>query len=91
MSTRLLAETYLRTGGRIPLVGVGGIDSAETAWAKIRAGASLVQLYTALVFKGPGLIGDIKQGLLRRLAAENLPLSQVVGRNAADIAAGRLG
>jgi dihydroorotate dehydrogenase len=91
MSTRLLAETYLRTGGRIPLVGVGGIDSAEAAWAKIRAGASLVQLYTALVFKGPGLIGDIKQGLLRRLAAENLPLSQVVGRDAADIAAGQLG
>ena len=64
-STRLLAETFLRVERRIPLIGVGGVDSAEAAWAKIRAGASLVQLYSAMVYKGPGLIGDIKRGLVQ--------------------------
>ena len=49
--------------GRLPLIGVGGVASAEDAYAKIRAGASLVQLYTALVFEGPGLLGRIKTGL----------------------------
>jgi dihydroorotate dehydrogenase len=51
------------SGGAIPLIGVGGIASAEDAWARIRAGASLVQLYSALVFKGPGLAGRIARGL----------------------------
>jgi dihydroorotate dehydrogenase len=62
-STALLAEMHRLTGGRLPLIGVGGIAGAEDAYAKIRAGASLVQLYTALVFAGPGLVADIKQGL----------------------------
>jgi dihydroorotate dehydrogenase len=89
MSTRLLAETHLRAAGRFPLIGVGGIDSAEAAFTKIRAGASLLQLYSALVFKGPGLIGAIKQGLLDRLESERLPsLSAAVGRDAAAIARG---
>jgi dihydroorotate dehydrogenase len=51
------------SGGAIPLIGVGGIASAEDAWARIRAGASLVQLYSALVFEGPGLAGRIARGL----------------------------
>ena len=51
----------------MPLVGVGGIASAEDAYAKIRAGASLVQLYTALVFEGPALISRIKRGLAELL------------------------
>jgi dihydroorotate dehydrogenase len=89
-STRILAETHLRVAGRIPLVGVGGVDSAQAAWTKIRAGASLVQLYTALVYKGPGLIGEIKRGLLRELERTGLPaFDQVVGRDATAIAAGR--
>jgi dihydroorotate dehydrogenase len=91
MSTRLLAHACLRTEGRLPLVGVGGIDSAEAAWAKIRAGASLVQLYSALVYKGPGLIGEIKQGLVRRLAVEGTTLAQAVGSDAGTIAEGRFG
>ncbi|HWB49893.1 MAG TPA: quinone-dependent dihydroorotate dehydrogenase [Stellaceae bacterium] len=62
-STEALADMYRLTDGRIPLIGVGGIASAEDAYAKIRAGASLVQLYTALVFTGPALIGRIKRGL----------------------------
>ncbi|MCJ2047790.1 quinone-dependent dihydroorotate dehydrogenase [Methylobacterium sp. J-078] len=86
-ATRLLAETYLRVGDRIPLVGVGGIDSAEAAWTKIRAGASLVQLYSSLVYAGPGLIPEIKAGLLDRLKAEGgASLATVVGRDAAALA-----
>jgi dihydroorotate dehydrogenase len=89
-STRILAETHLRVAGRIPLVGVGGVDSAQAAWTKIRAGASLVQLYTALVYKGPGLIGEIKRGLLREFERTGLPaFDQAVGRDATAIAAGR--
>lgn len=88
-STRLLAETYLRVEGRVPLVGVGGIDSAEAAWTKIRAGATLVQLYTALVYQGPALINEIKRGLVRKLEAEGLAsLTAAIGRDAAAIARG---
>jgi dihydroorotate dehydrogenase len=88
-STRLLAEAYLRVEGRMPLIGVGGVDSAEAAWTKIRAGASLIQLYTALVYKGPGLVADIKRGLVRCLEAERLNhVADVVGRDARTIAQG---
>lgn len=69
-STALLGDIYRLTGGRLPLIGVGGITSAEDAYAKIRAGASLVQLYTALVFQGPALIGRIKRGLAALLAGD---------------------
>jgi dihydroorotate dehydrogenase len=62
-STALLADMYRLTQGRLPLIGVGGIASAADAYAKIRAGASLVQLYTALVFEGPDLIRRIKSEL----------------------------
>ncbi|HEY3910145.1 MAG TPA: quinone-dependent dihydroorotate dehydrogenase [Stellaceae bacterium] len=63
-STAVLADIYRLTQGRLPLVGVGGIAGAADAYAKIRAGASLVQLYTALVFDGPALVGRIKEGLV---------------------------
>jgi dihydroorotate dehydrogenase len=85
-STKILAETFLRVERKIPLIGVGGVDSAEAAWAKIRAGASLVQLYSAMVYKGPGLIGDIKRGLVEKLAKERTSLAQVLGRDAAQLA-----
>lgn len=62
-STRVLARLHALTGGAIPLIGVGGIASGRDAYAKIRAGASLVQLYTALVYEGPGLVGRIKREL----------------------------
>lgn len=88
-STRILAETFLRVERRIPLIGVGGVDSAEAAWAKIRAGASLVQLYSAMVYKGPGLIGDIKRGLVQKLELEKTSLPKAVGRDASAIAQGR--
>jgi dihydroorotate dehydrogenase len=65
---RDLAQQRLRdfrkaTGGALPLIGVGGISSAEDAWARIRAGASLVQLYSAMVYEGPGIAGRIVRGL----------------------------
>lgn len=67
LSTRMLAETFVRVEGAFPLIGVGGIDSGATALAKIRAGATLLQLYSALVFHGLGLVADIKRDLLREL------------------------
>jgi dihydroorotate dehydrogenase len=62
-STAMLARVYLATDGKIPLIGIGGIDSPETALAKIEAGATLLQLYTGLIYQGPALIGAIKSGL----------------------------
>ena len=86
-STRLLAQTFLRVGRAIPLVGVGGIDSGEAAWAKIRAGASLLQLYSALVYQGPALVGAIKASLAARLGVEGLrTLDAAVGRDAGTLA-----
>jgi dihydroorotate dehydrogenase len=66
-ATRMLARVFLLTEGKLPLIGVGGIDSGEAALAKIRAGASLIQLYTGLIYEGPGLIGEIKRALLRHM------------------------
>jgi len=63
-STRILAEMHQRLKGAVTLIGVGGISSGADAYAKIRAGASLVQLYTALAFHGPGLVDRIKRELL---------------------------
>ncbi len=67
LSTKKLAETYLACNGHLPLIGVGGIDSAETAYMKIKAGANLVQLYTALTYKGPNLFRSISNGLTQLL------------------------
>lgn len=87
-STVMLAKVHQATGGKIPLIGLGGIDSPETALAKIEAGASLIQLYTGLIYEGPGLIGAIKSGLasaVRRSGAKSL--SELTGRRAAEWAA----
>lgn len=63
LSTRVLARLYTLSEGRLPLIGVGGVDSAEAALAKIEAGASLVQLYTGLIYEGVGLVSEILSGL----------------------------
>ncbi|MBI4725009.1 MAG: quinone-dependent dihydroorotate dehydrogenase [Rhodomicrobium sp.] len=81
-STRLLAKCYLASGGRLPLIGVGGIDSPAAALAKIRAGASLIQLYTGLVYEGPGLLWDIKAALLAEMDRISAPLQSLVGTEA---------
>jgi len=79
-STAVLAALYRLTGGRLPLIGCGGISDAASAYAKIRAGASLLQLYTALIYQGPGLLGEITRGLVERLAADGFShLDQAVG------------
>jgi len=84
LATRMLAETYVRVEGAFPLIGVGGIDSGATALAKIRAGASLVQLYSALVFRGLGLVGEIKNTLRDALTRGGHPsLDGLVGTDAA--------
>jgi dihydroorotate dehydrogenase len=70
LSTTLLREVYRLTEGRLPLIGVGGVASGADAYAKIRAGASLVQLYTALIYHGPGLVGRIKRDLAACLRAD---------------------
>jgi dihydroorotate dehydrogenase len=62
-STRVLADLYRLTEGRVPMIGIGGVCSGETAYRKVRAGARLVQLYTGLVYGGPGLVTRIKRGL----------------------------
>lgn len=79
-STELLAEFYETLKGRLPLIGVGGVSSLDDAYAKIRAGASLVQLYSALIFKGPALIPEIVEGLPKKLKADGFSsLAQAVG------------
>jgi dihydroorotate dehydrogenase len=69
-STAVLADMYRRTEGKLPIIGVGGIASGADAYDKIRAGASLVQLYTALVYQGPGLVARIKLELAALLARD---------------------
>jgi dihydroorotate dehydrogenase len=88
LSTRMVAETYVRVEGAFPLVGVGGIDSGGAAPTKLRAGASLIQLYSSLTYKGLSLIDDIKNDLastLLRTGRESL--SEIVGADAATITA----
>jgi dihydroorotate dehydrogenase len=87
LSTRMLAETYVRVEGAFPLIGAGGIDSAEAAWTKIRAGAALVQLYTGLVYRGFGLVGEIKAGLADRLRRARVSLKDAVGADASAMIA----
>ncbi|HEY2962623.1 MAG TPA: quinone-dependent dihydroorotate dehydrogenase [Pyrinomonadaceae bacterium] len=69
-STRMIADLYKLTHGRVPLIGVGGIFTAEDAWEKIAAGASLVQLYTGFIYRGPGIVREINEGLERILIRE---------------------
>ena len=86
MSTALLRDMARRTGLRLPIIGVGGVASGADAYAKIRAGASLVQLYTALIYRGPRLIGEITSELAALLRADgHTTVEEAVG---ADIRGG---
>ena len=88
LSTRMVAETYVRAEGAFPLVGAGGIDSGGGALTKIRAGASLIQLYSALIYKGLGLVDEIKKDLSSTLLRTGRDqLSEIVGADAATITA----
>jgi dihydroorotate dehydrogenase len=88
LSTRMVAETYVRAEGAFPLIGVGGIDTGGAALTKIRAGASLIQLYSSLIYKGLGLVEDIKNDLASTLLRTGRDsLSEIVGADAATITA----
>jgi len=88
LATRIVAETYVRVEGAFPLIGVGGIDSGERALAKIRAGASLIALYAALVFHGLRLLAAIKSELSAELRRRGRGgIDELVGLDAPAITA----
>ena len=88
LSTRMVAETYVRVEGAFPLIGVGGVDSGGAALTKIRAGASLIQLYSSLVYKGLGIVDEIKRDLASTLLRTGRDsLSEIVGSDAATLTA----
>ncbi len=79
-ANRVLSYVFKKTDGKIPLIGVGGICSAEDAYTKIRLGASLVSLITGLIFEGPQLIGEINRGVVRLLKRDGFTtISEAVG------------
>jgi dihydroorotate dehydrogenase len=80
-SREVIASIYRLTRGRLPIIGVGGIASAEDAYGHIRAGASLIELYTALIYHGPGLVSRIKSGLRELLRGDGFrSIREAVGR-----------
>ncbi len=83
-STRVLAAIYRETRGEIPLIGVGGISSADDAWEKLRAGASAVQIYSALTYQGFSLASRIAQDLDARLSRERITLPELTGSGVAE-------
>lgn len=88
LSTRMLAETFVRAESAFPLIGVGGIDSGATAIAKIKAGATLIQLYSGLVYRGIGMVSAIKADLLAAMKRGHRDsLASMVGSDAADMTA----
>ena len=87
-SNRMISRLYKLTAGKIPLIGVGGIFTAQDAWEKICAGASLVQLYTGFIYQGPGIVAEINKGLQEILKREGISsIDQAVGCRSADFAA----
>jgi dihydroorotate dehydrogenase len=79
-STEVIRHIYLRTGGTLPIIGVGGIFNAADAYEKITAGATLVQVYSGLVYEGPGICREIVEGLANRLEVAGFTaLQQAVG------------
>jgi len=84
----MVADLFALTQGKVPIVGVGGIFTAEDAWEKICAGASLVQLYTGFIYQGPGIVAEINKGLQEILKREGISsIDQAVGCRSADFAA----
>ena len=88
LATRMLAETFVRAEGAFPLIGVGGVDSGATAIAKIKAGATLLQIYSGLVYRGLGVVTEIKADLTAALKrGHRNSLASMVGSDAAAITA----
>lgn len=87
-STEVIRHLYLQSCGRLPIIGVGGIFTAEDAWEKITAGASLVQIYTSMVYEGPGVVRKIVQGLGELVHANGFKsLNEAVGTAANNVSA----
>ena len=83
ISTELIRKFYRETKGKIEIIGVGGVDSGQAAFEKLTAGAVAVQLYTGMVYKGPGVVKEMKKDLISILKKENLKnISEAVGINA---------
>ena len=72
ISTNMIKKFYKQLNGKIPIIGVGGVNSGKSAYEKIIAGASLLQLYTGLVYKGPSIVKNIKKELIQILKVEGL-------------------
>ena len=83
LSTKLIKKFYKNSNKKVKIIGVGGVDSGESAFEKITAGASAIQLYTGMVYKGPGIVKEIKKDLISTLKKENIKdISEAVGINA---------
>jgi len=79
-STEVIRTVYALTKGKLPIIGSGGIFTADDAYDKIRAGASLVEVYTALIYRGPGVAKSIQSGLLKRLKQDGFSrITQAIG------------
>lgn len=86
-ANRMIAELYQLTEGKLPLIGVGGIFTADDAWQRIRYGASLIQLYTGFIYQGPGIAREISDGLQRIMMQEGVrSLDEAVGSRAREFA-----
>ena len=81
-STEVIAHIFKHTEGKLPIIGVGGIFTADDAWEKITAGASLVQVYTGLIYNGPSIAGDIVRGLKARMEKEGVrQFADLIGKS----------
>ena len=81
-STEIIAHIFNHTDGKLPIIGVGGIFTSEDAWEKITAGASLVQVYTGLIYEGPSIAGDIVRGLKARMEKEGVrQFAELIGKS----------
>ena len=82
LSTNLIKKFYKEIKGKIKIIGVGGVDSGQSAFEKITAGANAVQLYTGMVYKGPGVVKEIKKDLIEILKKEKIKnISEAIGIN----------
>jgi|TARA_Y100000992_G_scaffold46619_1_gene26965 dihydroorotate dehydrogenase len=82
LSTKIIKKFYKKLNGKIPIIGVGGVDSGNAAFEKIAAGASAIQLYTGMIYKGPMIVKEIKKGLIIKLNEKGFKnISEAVGSN----------